>query len=121
MAALVATHESREHNDKEAGRNLWTRTLDAVFRFIRLHARTLHLLGLTLTAVILYIYARLVALTARLATSGELTWPNVPAPSVVALWHGNVPSLLVAFAMGRCAQSPSVQLRECLDGSSAKV
>ena len=50
MAALVATHESREHNDKDAGRNLWTRTLDAVFRFIRLHARTLHLLGLTLTA-----------------------------------------------------------------------
>ena len=109
MADLVTTHESQEDDDKEAGRNLWTRTLDGVISFIRRRAWPVHLLGLTLTAVIFYIYARLVALTARLATSGEATWPNVPAPSVVALWHGDAPSLLVAFAVRRTA-APSVIL-----------
>lgn len=109
VASLVAPHESREHNDKGAGRNLWTRKLDAVLSFIRRHAWPLHLLGLTLTAVILYIYARLVALTARLAASGEINWPNVPAPSVAALWHGDAPSLLVAFAMRRTT-APAVIL-----------
>lgn len=101
MADLKATEHSENHSDKSVGRNWFARTLDAAFYFIRRHARPLHLFGSTLTAAILYLYARVVALTARLATSGELTWPNLPAPSVVALWHGNAPSLLVAFAMRR--------------------
>lgn len=109
LAALVATHDSEEHDHKTAGRNLWARTLDAVLSFIRRHASPLHLLGLTLTAVILYIYARLVALTARLVTTGDASWPNVSAPAVVALWHGDAPSLLVAFAMRRTA-APAVIL-----------
>ena len=109
MANLEATDKAEEHSDKSVGRNWFTHTLDAMFRFIRQHARPLHVLGLTLTAAILYIYARVVALTARLATSGELSWPNVPAPSVIALWHGNAPSLLVAFAMRRTA-APAVIL-----------
>jgi lysophospholipid acyltransferase (LPLAT)-like uncharacterized protein len=109
MGNLEETHKSEEHCDKSVGRNWFTRTLDGMFRFISRHARPLHVLGLTLTAAILCIYARVVALTARLATSGELTWPNVPAPSVVALWHGNAPSLLVAFAMRRTT-APAVIL-----------
>lgn len=106
---LKATDESEEHSDESMGRNWFTRTLDASFRFISRHVRPLHVLGRTLTAVIFYIYARVVAVTARLTTSGELTWPNLPAPSVVALWHGNAPSLLVAFAMRRTA-APAVIL-----------
>ena len=109
IADLIKTHESDEQYYKDAGRNLWTRTLDAVIIFIRRRAWPVHLLGFTLTAVILYSYARLVALTARFATSGEVTWPNVPAPSVVALWHGDAPSLLVAFAVRRTT-APSVIL-----------
>jgi lysophospholipid acyltransferase (LPLAT)-like uncharacterized protein len=109
IANMEATDKSEEHSDKRVGRNWFTRTLDAMFRFVSRHARPVHVLGLTLTAAILWIYARVVALTARLATSGELTWPNVPAPSVLALWHGNAPSLLVAFAMRRTA-APAVIL-----------
>jgi lysophospholipid acyltransferase (LPLAT)-like uncharacterized protein len=103
MAHLQATGKLEENSDKRVDRNWFTRTLDAVFRFIARHARPLHVFGLTLTAALFYIYARIVGFTARLATSGELTWPNVPAPSVVALWHGNAPSLLVAFAKRRTA------------------
>jgi lysophospholipid acyltransferase (LPLAT)-like uncharacterized protein len=103
IADLEATDKSEQHSSKSADRNWFTRTLDAMFRFISRHARPLHVLGLTLTAAIFCIYARVVTLTARLATSGELTWPHVPAPSVVALWHGNAPSLLVAFAKRRTA------------------
>lgn len=109
IANLEATDKSEEHDDKGVGRNWFTRTLDAMFGFIRGHVRPLHVLGSILTAVILCIYARVVALTARLTTSGELTWPNVPAPSVVALWHGDGPSLLVAFAMRR-TPAPAVIL-----------
>jgi lysophospholipid acyltransferase (LPLAT)-like uncharacterized protein len=109
MADLITTHESGKHDDKDAGRNRWTRTIDAVFRFIRRHASPVHLLGLTLTAVILYIYARLLALTTRLVTSGDASWPNVRAPAVVALWHSDAPSLLVAFAKRR-AKAPAVIL-----------
>ena len=109
IATLEAIDESEEHSDKRVGRNWFTRSLDAIFHFVSRHVRPLHVVGLTLTAAIFFIYARVVALTARLVTSGELTWPNVPAPSVVALWHGNAPSLLVAFAMRRTA-APAVIL-----------
>ena len=106
IADLVATHAPDERDNEDAGRNLWTRTLDAVFGFIRRHLRPLHLLEVILTAVILYVYARLVALTARLATSGEVRWPNMHVPGVIALWHSNAPSLLVAFAKNRpCAST----------------
>ncbi|HEU4508868.1 MAG TPA: DUF374 domain-containing protein [Pyrinomonadaceae bacterium] len=105
---LEATRSSEQVSHKSAGRNWFTHTLDATFRFISRHARPLHVLGFTLTATILFIYARIVALTARLSTSGELMWPNVPAPSVVALWHGDAPSLIVAFAMRRTAAPAAI-------------
>ena len=82
-----------------AGRNSWTRTIDHIFAFIRKYAWPLHSLSVFITAVILYCYARLVALTSRLQTGGEKVWPEVPAGSVLALWHRNAPSLLVAFLM----------------------
>lgn len=109
MANLVATTDSDKHCDEDKGRSLSTRALDSVFRFISQYVRPLHLVGLTVTAVVLFIYARLVALTARLVTSGETTWPTACAPSVIALWHGDAPSLLVAFAVRRI-QAPAVIL-----------
>lgn len=42
-------------------------------------------------------------------TDRAIAASNVPAPSVVALWHGNAPSLLVAFAKRRTA-APAVIL-----------
>jgi len=98
MADLVP-RDSEKASDKERGRSVATHVLDKVLSFIRKRVRPLHWTGLAVTAVIFYIYARLVAFTARLITSGETGWPNVPAPSVVALWHAGAPSLLVAFAM----------------------
>jgi lysophospholipid acyltransferase (LPLAT)-like uncharacterized protein len=109
IAQLLPSHASAQHSDKEAGRNLLTRVLDAVFGFIRRRVPPIHFLGLTLTALLFYMYARIVALTARLVASGEARWPNLPAPSVVALWHGNAPSLLVAYAIRRTS-APAVIL-----------
>lgn len=104
IARLGAFSNSTAHLDsEERGRNLWTRMVDSVFGFVRSYATPLHWLGIVLTATVLFIYARLVALTARLKTSGELLWPNVPAPSVLALWHQDAPSLFIAFAKRRPA------------------
>ena len=109
MADLVAVHGSEEHGDKDTGRNLWTRTVDAVLGFVNRNVRPLHVVGVTATAVVFYVYARIIALTTRLVTCGETTWPNLQAPCVVALWHGDAPSLLLAFAMRR-PKAPAVIL-----------
>lgn len=83
----------------DAGRNLWTRTIDLIFTFIRKHALPIHKLTVVLTAVVLYCYARFVALTSRLRSAGERAWPDVPRGCVLALWHRDAPSLLIAFLM----------------------
>jgi lysophospholipid acyltransferase (LPLAT)-like uncharacterized protein len=80
------------------GRNLWTRTVDLAFALIRKYVPPVHWLVVVLGATVLFIYARLVALTLRLQTIGECRWPDLPAPCVLALWHRSAPSLLVAFA-----------------------
>lgn len=85
----------------DTGRNSWTRTIDLLFAFVRTHALPLHRLSVLVTAVILYCYARLVALTSGLRTAGERMWPDIPAGCVLALWHRDAPSLLVAFLMRR--------------------
>ena len=68
----------------------------------------LHWLGVAVSAGVFFIYARLVALSARLVTSGEAGWPDLLAPSVVALWHGDAPSLLVAFAKRRTTADAAI-------------
>lgn len=99
IAKLVGSDESREpHDAQRLGRNLWTRTVDAGFKFTRRYLYPLHAVGLFLTAAFLFLYARLVALTVSITTSGTITWPDLPAPCVLALWHRDAPSLLVAFA-----------------------
>lgn len=86
---------------KSLGRNVLTRVLDTVFALLRKYVSPLHWLIAIVTAMILLLYAQLVALTSRLVTSGRREWPNLPCPSVLALWHRDAPSLLVAFAKRR--------------------
>ena len=108
IADLITIDESTPSRDQKAGRNWLARTLDATFGFTRRYVPPLHFAGLTLTALFFYIYARLVALTARLVTSGAASWPDLPAPGVVALWHRDAPSLLVACyaSSGRAGCDP---------------
>jgi lysophospholipid acyltransferase (LPLAT)-like uncharacterized protein len=78
-----------------------TRTLDTLLYSTRRYALPLHRLIVVTVAGLLYLYARLVALTSRLSSTGDYVWPDIPAPSVIALWHGGAPSLLAAFAKRR--------------------
>ncbi len=96
ISSLLAV--SQKPADKDRGRNALTRTLDTTFALVRKYLPPLHWLFAAITASILFLYAQLVALTARLITSGSRDWPQVPTPSVLALWHRDAPSLLVAFA-----------------------
>lgn len=87
--------------DKDLGRNILTRTLDTALALVRKYLPALHWLLTAMTATVLFLYVRLVAVTARLVTNGIPAWPHVPAPSILALWHRDAPSLLVAFAKRR--------------------
>lgn len=92
---------SERSPDKDLGRNVLTRTLDATFAWVRKHLPPVHWIFAALTATALFLYAQIVAVTARLVTTGSERWPDVPAPSVLALWHRDAPSLMVAFAKRR--------------------
>jgi lysophospholipid acyltransferase (LPLAT)-like uncharacterized protein len=92
---------SQGFTEQHLGRNILTRTLDTAFALVRKYLPPVHGLGIALTAIVLFLYVQLVALTARLATRGERRWPDVPARCVLALWHRDAPSLLVAFAKRR--------------------
>jgi lysophospholipid acyltransferase (LPLAT)-like uncharacterized protein len=96
---LIPHHKKRA--DKDLGRSVLTRTLDTTFALVRKYLLPLHWLLTVITATVLFLYAYMVALTARLVTTGIRTWPHVPTPSVLALWHRDAPSLLVAFAKRR--------------------
>lgn len=100
MAHLMAPSASRP-TGRNLGRNLFVRAVDAMFAALRKYALPIHWLVIAVGAIALFVYIRLLALTARLHASGEWLWPELPAPSVLALWHSNAPSLLVAFAKRR--------------------
>ncbi|MCM3903921.1 MAG: DUF374 domain-containing protein [Pyrinomonadaceae bacterium] len=87
--------------DKDLGRNLLTRTVDTVLALLRNHLLPIHWLFVAITATVLFLYVKLVAVTAHVVTAGSPTWPHVPTPSILALWHRDAPSLLVAFAIRR--------------------
>ena len=94
----AATHSQAHATPKHVGRNSFTRLVDAVFAFVRKYAPPVHSVGIVLTAIVFFVYARVVATTARIRSSGASAWPDVATPSVLALWHGDAPSLLVALA-----------------------
>ncbi len=104
LIAPSASHT--ESDDRDRGRNLLTQTVDITLRAVRSFAPPIHWIMAAITATIVFAYIRLVALTARLLASGERLWPDVPAPCVVAMWHQDAPSLMVAVAKRR-PHSPS--------------
>ena len=78
-----------------------TRAIDSTFALLRKYLPPLHWLVAALGAIVMFLYAQVVAFTARLVSTGSPQWPNIPAPSVLALWHRDAPSLLVVFAKRR--------------------
>ena len=83
---------------KHSDRNTLTRTVDFAFAFVRKYLPPIHWFFAAMTAVLMFFYARIVAMTTRFEARGAVVWPHVPSPSVFALWHRDAPSLLVAFA-----------------------
>jgi lysophospholipid acyltransferase (LPLAT)-like uncharacterized protein len=92
---------NKKQTDKQPGRNILTRAIDSTFALLRKYLPPLHWLIVALGATILFLYAQVVAFTARLVSTGSPKWPNIPAPCVLALWHRDAPSLLVIFAKRR--------------------
>ena len=83
---------------KHHGRNTLTRAIDTAFALIRKYLPPIHWFFAAVTAALMFLYAQIVAMTAHLETRGTAGWPHLPAPCVLALWHRDAPSLLVAFA-----------------------
>lgn len=96
-----ALKRSNAHEPRVGGtsdRNWWARGLDALLAAIRRYAPPLHWLWVAAVALGFFIYARLAAATVRLTVAGELRWPDVPSPCVLAMWHGCANSWLVVVA-----------------------
>jgi lysophospholipid acyltransferase (LPLAT)-like uncharacterized protein len=98
LAQSAAKHVS---SGKATGRNFFTRMLDALFAASRRYAPPLEKTGAVLIALVFFVYARVLALTARLVTEGSRRWPDIPAPCVLAVWHQGAPSLVVAIRARR--------------------
>lgn len=83
------------------GRNRLMRTVDGALEFIRRRLRPIYWLITWFGAVLLYGYARAVRATAEIVTVGRYRWPDFPKGSVLAIWHGSTPSLVIAFSARR--------------------
>jgi lysophospholipid acyltransferase (LPLAT)-like uncharacterized protein len=105
---LLSTSSAQLPVKKRPGRNLLTRSLDWFFGTARYYVPRLYKIGTAITAFIVFLYARLIALTLRLIRGGHFRWPDIPAPCVLALWHGDAPSFLVAFAKRRPASDTAI-------------
>ncbi|HEY7910672.1 MAG TPA: DUF374 domain-containing protein [Blastocatellia bacterium] len=102
IAELASRDAEPSHLDKAiAGRSRFTRFVDRLFHIARERAGILHRLGARLVAVLLFIYGWLVAHTTHIVTARFPFWPYLPAPCVMAVWHGSAPSLLIAILARR--------------------
>lgn len=102
FGALVReSHVLNETSPELAGRNLWTRSLDRLLKTLRRYTPPVHFVGYVLTAVVLFLYARLLGTTIRLVTGGDEEWPEIRVPGILALWHVDAPALITAFAAKR--------------------
>ena len=99
ISKLLAS--AKKQPDKKPGRNILTRAIDLTFALVRKYLPPLHWLVVASGATVMFLYAQVVAFTARLVSTGGSQWPNIPAPCVLALWHRDAPSLLVIFAKRR--------------------
>ena len=91
----------------KTGRNRLTRAVDAALEFVRRYLPPIHWFMAWLLAVMLYGYALAVRATAEIVTVDRYKWPDFPRGSVLAIWHGSAPSLLVAFT----ARRPAIPLK----------
>ena len=99
ISELLAS-SNKKQTDKKRGRNILTRAIDSTFALVRKYLPPLHWLVVAFAATVMFLYAQVVAFTARLVSIGSPPWPNIPAPCVLALWHHDAPSFLVIFANG---------------------
>ncbi len=83
------------------GRNRVTRMVDLIWEFMRRFLPPIHWIAVRVLALLLYWYARAVRATSEIVTVGTYRWPDFPKGSVLAIWHGSAPSLLVAFSARR--------------------
>jgi lysophospholipid acyltransferase (LPLAT)-like uncharacterized protein len=109
-ALLAAAHPHATATPRDLGRNAFTRLIDNGVALVRRYAPPVHAAGILLTAILLFLYVRIAALTARLKSSGASIWPQLPTPCVLALWHGNAPSLIVALAKRRPASPVAIMI-----------
>lgn len=89
------------------GRNRLTRAVDRTLDFIRRRLPPIHWVAIRFLALLLYGYVRAVRATAEMVIAGRYPWPDFPGGSVLAIWHGSAPSLLVAFS----ARRPSMPVK----------
>ncbi len=101
ISALVDRPSPGRRRKDRSGRSGWTRLLDAAFSAVRRHAPWLHRAGSILSAALIYLYARLTVWTARLRSDGSCRPTQIPKSSVLAVWHGCAPSLLVSILRRR--------------------
>ncbi|MFY9611473.1 MAG: DUF374 domain-containing protein [Blastocatellia bacterium] len=97
IAALVAGEDRPLASPALQQRSRFTRAVDRVFLLTRTYFPPVHIAGAAISAAILLIYAWILALTVRLVSAGEVRWPDFPAGSVLAVWHGSASSVLVAL------------------------
>src|SRR6185437_14875759 len=91
----------------KTGRNRLTGAIDTALEFIRRYLPPIHWAATRLMAGLLYGYARAVRATAEIVTLGSYRWPDFPKGSILAIWHGSAPSLLVAFT----ARKPNMPVK----------
>lgn len=96
------------------GRNGLSRTVDRTLDFIRRYLPPIHWIAVRFLALLLYGYARAIRATTEIVTVGRFHWPDFPGGSVLAIWHGSAPSLLVAFS----ARRPSMPVRILVSGDA---
>lgn len=109
LAAELARLSAMRHRSRgisstlfhKIGRPRLTRAVDRTLDFIRRYLPPVHWVATRVLALLLYGYARAVRATAQIVIVGRYPWPDFPGGSVLAIWHGSAPSLLVAFSARR--------------------
>src|SRR5581483_7008284 len=98
----------------KTGRSAPTRALDAVLDFMKRYLFPIYWVLVGIGAFLLYAYARAIRATAKIVTVGRYRWPDFPEGSVLVVWHGSAPSLLVAFT----ARRPNVPVKLMVSSDS---
>lgn len=106
LADMAEEVRAASASPEKGRRTRWTRFLDAGATWLRQHIPVVHWLGAWLFALTFFSYFRLIGFTVRLVPAGTRRWPDLPAPSVLVLWHGAAPSLVAAIMR----QAPKVPL-----------